>query len=137
MKPETPTPQLSPEQAPAKYLPSVELTPGLTSPESGLNSGPERNEQKADMTAIMADVNLTTILPAPVIDKFSVADNTTLGISPLTANDDDLIEKEWVDKAKKIVTDTQNDPHQREKEVSRLQVDYIKKRFGRELGVAE
>ncbi len=57
--------------------------------------------------------------------------------SPAIAADDDLIEKEWVDRAKKIIADTRDDPARREKEVGRLQVDYLKKRYGKELGAAD
>ena len=53
---------------------------------------------------------------------------------PVTAADDDLIEKEWVDKAKKIIEDTKEDPYRRELEISRLQREYIRKRYGREIG---
>ncbi len=57
--------------------------------------------------------------------------------APLVANDDDLIEKEWVDKAKKIITETRDDPHRREREVGKLQVDYLKKRYGKDLGASD
>lgn len=53
---------------------------------------------------------------------------------PAIANDDDLIEKEWVDQAKAIIAQTKDDPYQREKKVSLLQADYLKKRYGRTLG---
>lgn len=53
--------------------------------------------------------------------------------NPLVAGDDDLIEKEWVDKAKKIIQQTKSDPYAQEKEVSRLQADYIKKRYGKDV----
>lgn len=53
---------------------------------------------------------------------------------PTAANDDDLIEKEWVDKAKQVITMTKDDPYKREVEVSRLQREYIRKRYGREIG---
>lgn len=99
----------------------------------------EKFEQVAENSAIAADVSKTTILPTPVSEPSNVDNNTTeasLSSVPLVANDDDLIEKEWVDRAKKIVSDTQNDPHRRENEVSKLQIDYIKKRFGRDLGDA-
>lgn len=56
--------------------------------------------------------------------------------APTIANDDDLIEKEWVDKAKEIIAHTQNDPYQREKAISQLQVDYLRKRYGKELGTS-
>jgi hypothetical protein len=64
------------------------------------------------------------VIPQPVDDS----------VGPTVANDDDLIEKEWVDKAKKIIADTQNDPYRREQEVNRLQIDYLRKRYGKELG---
>jgi Txe/YoeB family toxin of Txe-Axe toxin-antitoxin module len=53
--------------------------------------------------------------------------------NPLVASDEDVIEKEWVDKAKKIVAQTKTDPYTQEKEVSKLQADYIKKRYGKEI----
>lgn len=54
--------------------------------------------------------------------------------NPVSAADDDLIEKEWVDKAKKIIEDTKEDPYRRELEIGKLQRDYIRKRYGREIG---
>src|SRR5687768_11554809 len=71
------------------------------------------------------------LLPAPVQDDISVQ---VIDDSPLTASDDDLIEKEWVDKAKQIVASTKDDPHLREQEVAKLQADYLRKRYGKELG---
>lgn len=79
----------------------------------------------------------TAPLPPQVVALPTVTqvDDTTVG--PTIANDDDVIEKEWVDKAKKIIADTQNDPYRREQEVNRLQVDYLRKRYGKELGVSD
>ena len=54
--------------------------------------------------------------------------------SPIVANDDDLIEKEWVDKAKKILSETRDDPYKREQEISKLQIEYIRRRYGRQIG---
>jgi hypothetical protein len=47
------------------------------------------------------------------------------------AADEDLIEKEWVEKAKKVIADTKHDPHLQGEAVSRLQADYLKKRYGK------
>ena len=71
-------------------------------------------------------------LPTPVVPQAnsSVASDNT----PIVANDDDLIEKEWVDKAKKILSETKDDPYKREREISALQVEYIRRRYGREIG---
>ena len=137
MKPESSSSDLTPEQSQSRIIPSVEKMPIADKPETGLEKGSEAYEKKSDINAIRADIGLTTVLPTPVADDNAITDNTTISSNPAIANDDDLIEKEWVDKAKKIVADTQDDPHKRYKEVNKLQVDYLKKRFGRELGVAE
>lgn len=51
--------------------------------------------------------------------------------NPLVAADEDLIEKEWVEKAKKVIAETKHDPHLQEEAVSRLQADYLQKRYGK------
>lgn len=139
MKPEAPLPNLSPEQLPVRPDSNVERTPTLENREAGIETGAEAYEQKSEINAIMADIGVTTgASPSvPVVDQQVVAGTTVIVGNPAVANDDDLIEKEWVDKAKKIVAETKDDPYQRDEEVNKLQIDYLKKRFGRELGVAE
>jgi hypothetical protein len=56
---------------------------------------------------------------------------------PLIAEDTDLIEKEWVDKAKEIVERTKNDPHLQNQEMSKIKADYLKKRYNKEIKVTE
>ena len=55
---------------------------------------------------------------------------------PAQAEDNDLIEKEWVDKVKQIIAATQNDPYQQQVEISRMKADYIRKRYGRDTKAA-
>ncbi len=52
---------------------------------------------------------------------------------PATADDVDVIEKEWVDQAEEIIKTKANDPHAEEDAVEDLQVDYLKKRYGKDL----
>lgn len=52
---------------------------------------------------------------------------------PIIADDVDVIEKEWVDKAKRIVSATKEDPHQQEQQVSKLQADYLMKRYNKKV----
>lgn len=87
-----------------------------------------------------ADISTIT-LPQPVVPDDSTA-TTAASITqpinddnPLVAADNDLIEKEWVDRAKHIVNSTKDDPYRQEQEVSRMQADYLKKRFGKEIKV--
>lgn len=74
-------------------------------------------------------------LPAPVsLPLPASSDDSDNNAAPLVAADEDLIEKEWVDKAKKIIAETKDDPHRREAEVSKLQIEYVRKRYGRIIG---
>lgn len=53
--------------------------------------------------------------------------------SGTTADDGDLIEKEWVHKAKQIVERTRDDPYKQTEELTLVKVDYMKKRYGKTL----
>lgn len=52
-------------------------------------------------------------------------------IQALPAKDGDLIEKEWVERAKKVIAKTADDPHQQKHEVSKMKAAYIQKRFNK------
>ena len=52
-------------------------------------------------------------------------------VNPTAASDTDLIEKEWVEKAKAIVEQTRSDPHLQNKEISKFKADYMKKRYNK------
>lgn len=81
------------------------------------------------------------ILPMPIAVPQPVAapmqSTTAIDDSALLAADEDLIEKEWVDQAKKIISETRDDPHAREAAVQKLQAEYIRKRYGRIVGGAK
>jgi hypothetical protein len=53
----------------------------------------------------------------------------------VVAADEDLIEKEWIEKAKRVISETKHDPHAQEQAISRLQADYLQKRYGKVLKV--
>jgi hypothetical protein len=63
---------------------------------------------------------------------------TTQVSTPSIADDEDLIEKEWVDSAKRIVGQTKGDPHAQSEGINAIKTDYKKKRFNidNELGKA-
>lgn len=70
------------------------------------------------------------VQPAPT--GSAPANTPTTGV-PSVAGDVDVIEKEWVNQANKIVDQTKNDPHSQEEAVEALQIDYLKKRYGHEV----
>lgn len=138
MNPELPSPQSAPEQMPPQLPQPGEFDAGQYAERVGEQT-PEREQymqglDRASQPASppIAAAPMPVVVPVPSMAP--VQDDTAM---PTVANDDDLIEKEWVDKAKKIIADTRDDPYRREREVNRLQADYLKKRYGKELGTAD
>jgi hypothetical protein len=111
---------------PENLGPRVEQEPNT--PNIELAPTPQETKQAAQGSPVVLPILPTPILPDPL-------DQTTSS-TPIAAADDDLIEKEWVQKAKNIVAQTRNDPYMQEAEISKLQADYIKKRYGKEVKLA-
>ncbi|MEI7632057.1 MAG: hypothetical protein WCJ60_01895 [bacterium] len=70
----------------------------------------------------------------------SIVGNTASAVDPavthssdISAADVDLIEKEWVQKAKAIVEHTIGDPFTQNKEINKIKADYIKKRYNKDI----
>lgn len=57
--------------------------------------------------------------------------------APEYADDNDLIEKEWVSKAKHIIDKTKSDPHIQSNELTLFKADYIKKRYNKTIKTDE
>lgn len=137
MKPEAFQPQFNPEDSMSQPRQNVEYRQ-----ENSIESSPELSSELASKRAEgIADSSsgLLVPLPMPVVSSVQINNDATTTSAtnfPLIANDDDLIEKEWVDRAKKIISQTKDDPYRREQEVGKLQIDYIKKRYGRDIGAA-
>lgn len=54
-------------------------------------------------------------------------------MNPLIADDADLIEKDWVERAKHIVELTRNDPRAQANQLSHMKADYVSRRFGKDI----
>lgn len=55
--------------------------------------------------------------------------------APAVADDLDLIEKEWVNKAKAIVAQTRTDPYAQNSEMNKFKADYMKKRYNKDIKI--
>lgn len=117
---------------------SPESVPSLPPVERQLERGQERAEQVAEASARLSDAAATAATPVaqPVTPAAPRADPTQTA-GPLVAADEDVIEKEWVDKAKQIIDQTRDDPHLRSQRVNDLQRDYLQKRYGKVVGASE
>jgi len=116
-----------------------QVNPSLAQPESGLRAAPEQ------MGELSGAAGLVPIQNPPLVDPIQpvTVPTPTTPLPPvaqddsLTADDVDVIEKEWVNKAKRIVSATKDDPHNQEKEVSKLQADYLMKRYNKKVKLSE
>lgn len=74
----------------------------------------------------------------PVIEQeellVSERDKTIEEQNPEIASDGHKLEKEWVERTKKVVNETKSDPREEEIQVGELKADYLKKRFNRAIG---
>jgi hypothetical protein len=138
MEPKLPAPNFQPEQQSVSYEQSTDQS-RVSTPEIAPGGTVERVEQRSEGTPSMA----TPVLPLPIMPAAPAPASPSVTSQsasqdglPLVAADEDLIEKEWVDKAKKIIEVTKDDPYRREQEVGKLQADYLRKRYGKELGAS-
>ncbi len=131
MNPDIKNTNVNNETSPAIAMPGrLEAAPS-NRPEVEPISAIERDVQQAENVPPSGPSPMIS-LPTPVVTSTTGA--ATQGDDDLPTNkDEDLIEKVWVEKAKKIISQTKDDPYKREENVTDLKVNYLRKRFGREL----
>lgn len=120
---ELPAP-VDPEQSPAEIAAQPEISGNQTQP---LTPAPS--------VAPIATPILPTA-PAP-IDPATITGSGGMSSDNLIADDSDLIEKEWVLKAKAIVAQTKNDPYTQNRSMTEVKADYLKKRYNKDLKISE
>ncbi len=133
MEPMLPSPQ-NPENTGPPPLEKVAPSSVESRPNTSVEQPREMGHQGTPPQQVAPiDDAAQSVVPAPTLSSFDDGS----GGGPIAADDADVIEKEWVDKAKKIVGATKDDPHQQEKEVSKLQADYLMKRYGKQMKLSE
>ena len=88
-------------------------------------------------SAVAGSGSNAVLPPMPQLPVAIQSSQTVDATSHIIADDVDVIEKEWVDRAKKIVAMTSSDPYVEAKEIGKLKATYMKKRFNKDLPVAE
>ena len=126
--------------------PNLNLPPPVV--ESGsADSGAAQAEQgpatpeTAPMPSQAMPAATVPVFPTTPVDNSSQAssdDKTTSSLPvPKMLEDKDLIEKEWVEKAKTIVHKTADDPYKQTEEVSVLKADYLQENFNKTLKLSK
>lgn len=114
--------QLPPAQIGSERNP--ELLPPVTTSDNGTPQDPLQTQLPPSQAAKDDDSASST----------GQASSSSLSTgAPQIADDVDLIEKEWVEKAKEIVDKTKENPYLQNKAISEIKADYIKKRYNKEV----
>lgn len=137
MEPQLPSPSHAPEGGPAHFK-GGESFPHVSTPEQAPTQ-PEQQETReqhrdgpsGDPGAVVQATPVAPPLPSITPQSAQQPTTTLANTNPAFAADDEVIEKEWVEKAKKVIAETKHDPHLQESEVSKLQADYLQKRYGK------
>jgi hypothetical protein len=114
------------------------LRAGSVGVEAGLNNFElTKDDNSGQSSAATDDDAMNDAVPvAPLVPTAKVG-SVAVAQTPAVAADKDEIEQQWVTKAKKIVEQTKSDPYLQERAVSRLQADYMKKRFNKDIKLPE
>ena len=137
MQPEFSPGQRPQESAPTPSMESFEMPQIPGTPET-LAPNHEQYEQRssAELAPPPPQIPAMPLPPQPAPEPSPVQIAQPVDQNPIAANDDDDIEKEWVNRAKQIITQTRDDPYARERAIGALQRDYLMKRYGREIGAS-
>lgn len=108
-------------------------------------SVPSNDQPDATLPPLAGDANTTSaqppLQPASNAQTSSPTDDpvvqSMLVALPVEAQDTDLIEKEWVEKAKQIVDRTNDDPFIQQQELSKMKADYMKKRYNKDIKLSD
>ncbi len=101
-------------------------------------------DQSTDLPQLNNDSNMSAAQPPAQDDSISSmpppsdAGRQYKEVSlPTEAEDTDLIEKEWVERAKQIVEHTREDPYEQQRALSQMKADYLKKRYNKDIKVSD
>jgi hypothetical protein len=103
--------------------------------ERGPAAGPETAAVVQPQGMPMPSIPMPVAPPARQNPAQGAVSSTTNSSMPATADDNDLIEKEWVNKAKQIVERTRDDPYRQSEQLTGVKVDYLQKRYGKMIKV--
>lgn len=135
------TPQQS--QARSIEVPSIEMPVAPVEDGARVGSSPEKlqknhevyqdrpasTEVAPQVPQVSQPAQLPSVNTSPVVN-----DPADPGVNPASAADEDLIEQEWVKRAKTILEETKDNPYEKERQIGLLHADYVKKRYGRVIG---
>ena len=130
-------PNTSPETLPDSQFTAEQLPGAIHTPEAPISS-PESSADAEQLPIDHVGQTVATSSASQVADVSTMPASVPVApATPVVADDNDIIEREWVDKVKQIISSTGSDPYAQQSEASRLMADYVLKRFGKKVGEPE
>jgi hypothetical protein len=116
----------------AEQAPEVDVAP-----ETGqqAESAPAASAEKAPTASqgALPAIPVIPVIPTDDSQLTATDDESTSSASTKALDDKDLIEREWVDKAKAIVEHTAEDPFKQTEEMSGLKADYLHQNYNKSI----
>jgi hypothetical protein len=132
---ELPKPQAGPNANPADYRNEAAATEASST--VALEQSPKFGAPSPQPQVSLLPTNPLSQPVTPMQQAPASSVTPQLGSAPVIADDTDLIEKEWVIKAKEIVNKTKDDPYVQNQEMNKFKAGYQKKRFNRDTKVSQ
>lgn len=101
------------------------------------NPKPESVDNFSAASKMPQPASSPTVTPKATNSTSSTSVQVDTESSALVAEDVDLIEKEWVERAKEIVHKTKDNPYLQNRALTQLKVDYVKKRYNKDVQMSE
>jgi hypothetical protein len=120
-------------------IPAMQLPAPMEQAPPAARAGAEQAPVAAETASLKAGPGLAasaaTAVPLPIPPNLSIGQTAAPAASGSTSlpikDDGDLIEKEWVNKAKQIVERTREDPYKQSEELTIFKADYMKQRYNK------
>lgn len=141
---------------PTNYQPQADLPRphGMEAPEASQINTQHNAQRSAEVESVAAELPLSpssaplgqgtsapSSMPYPIAPTGQPAAGQaslpSLPTAALPAEDRDLIEKEWVDRAKAVVNHTRHDPREQSQQVNAVKADYLKKRYNKDVSLGD
>lgn len=123
--------QLPQPVGPGETLPQI--VPAEQAPAHEKGEQQQLGSAGAAVQQAYADDTTTVATPLQQLAQDDAAAAQKSSQVQLAGSDVDVIEKEWVEKAKSIVSRTKDDPREQSVELTGMKREYIEKRFGKSL----
>ena len=127
---------MQPSNSPDHTLPPVDPATMPSEPTfGGSSSVPSGNFTHAQPMNISSQQTIPPQMTQQMLMQQQIASG--MAMNGMEAGDVELIEKAWVEKAKAIVHGTRGNPYLQSRELSKVKAEYIKKRYSKDIKVAE